>query len=185
MIETPWPAYDVGPHESIFALGIASANYARLEAAFVFLFAKVFGITNDQAWVRLAKTRNPDRIRLIREKLKGLAWPDETRNRVADFIEAFKILVHNRNHLDHSAFAELPDATIIYKYDPRDGKKTQLVEVTLPELRQIADDMRTYYDYGLSFGNLIDPAGGLNTCLRSTWPDQPPLPQRLNYKSRP
>jgi hypothetical protein len=175
----PWPAYDVGPHESIFALGVASANYARLEVAFAFLFAKVFGITNDQAWERLAKTDNPTRIRLIRGQLKGLAWPDETKDRVAHFVEAFEILVHNRNHLDHSAFMELPNATVLYKYDPRDGKKTQLVELTLLELRQIADDMRMYYDYGLYMGNFINSAGGLNTSV-----SQPPLPKRLFYRSR-
>ena len=70
---TPWPAYDVGPRESVFALGVASANCARLEVAFGFMFAKVFGITNDRAWERLAKTGNPERIRLMQQQLKGLA----------------------------------------------------------------------------------------------------------------
>jgi hypothetical protein len=37
------------------------------------MFAKVFGITNDRAWERLAKTGNPERIRLMQQQLKGLA----------------------------------------------------------------------------------------------------------------
>ena len=28
-----WPAYQAGPKESIFAMGVASVNYARLEYA--------------------------------------------------------------------------------------------------------------------------------------------------------
>jgi len=34
-----WPPYEIGPHQSVFALGVASVNYARLE----FALGGVFG----------------------------------------------------------------------------------------------------------------------------------------------
>jgi hypothetical protein len=84
MAEPPaWPAYYIGPHDSVFALGVASVNYARLEFAFAFIFAKVLAITNSQAWERLAKIRNNyDRLKRMRFALDKLNWPDDTKNRL-------------------------------------------------------------------------------------------------------
>ncbi len=104
MAEPPaWPAYDIGPHDSVFALGVASVNYARLEFAFGCIFAKVLEITNSQAWEKLARIRsNHQRLKRMRTALDQLNWPDDTKNRVTHFMEAFKILADNRNLLDHS-----------------------------------------------------------------------------------
>jgi hypothetical protein len=72
---TAWPDYDVGPHDAVFAIGVASINYARLEFAFSGLFAKVLGITNSQAWEILASTRsNYQRLQRMKDALQKL-WP--------------------------------------------------------------------------------------------------------------
>jgi hypothetical protein len=62
---TEWPEYDVGPRESVFALGVASVSYARLEFAFSGVFAKVLGKTNDEVWSLL-----PKRPREMRQHLR-------------------------------------------------------------------------------------------------------------------
>jgi hypothetical protein len=181
---TEWPEYDVGPRESVFALGVASVNYARLEFAFSGVFGKVLGKTNKEVWAVLPTLTNDKRLREMRKHLKGLDWPNETKDRVAHFIKAFKILVGNRNFLDHSAiFAGVEGPTALYKYD-RKGNTIHIV-LTTAEFRQIADEMMTYNHYGLLFGNSIGPKGELNTLFFKTWPDQPPLPRALNYTSKP
>jgi hypothetical protein len=99
-------------------------------------------------------------------------------------MDAFKILADNRNLLDHSnIFAGTATPISLYKYD-RDGKTIHTV-VTLEELRQVADDMMTYFNYGLSFANVIALDGAVGTIFSSTWPSQPPLPQMLNYTTQP
>jgi hypothetical protein len=97
-----WPPYDIGPQDAVFALGVASVNYARLEFAFSHVFAKVLGITNNDAWALLPKINNYERLRRMRNALQILNWPDDTKNRITNFMDAFKILADNRNLLDHS-----------------------------------------------------------------------------------
>jgi hypothetical protein len=120
----------------------------------------------------------------MRKHLKELGWPDDTKARVTHFMKAFKILADNRNLLDHSnIFADTEQPTALYKYD-KEGNTIHTV-VVLAELRQVADDMMRYFNYGLAFGNAIGPTGAVGTFLHSTWPAQPPLPQKLDYTSQP
>jgi hypothetical protein len=189
MTESPktpsaWPPYDIGPHDAVFALGVASVNYARLEFAFSHVFAKVLGITNNNAWALLPKINNYERLRRMRDALQTLNWPADTKTRATHFMDAFKILADNRNLLDHSNMFSGTDTPIsLYKYD-RDGKTIHTV-VTTEDLRQVADDMMTYFDYGLSFCNSIAPDGSEGTIVSPKFPSQPPLPQELNYTAQP
>jgi hypothetical protein len=184
--QTPsaWPPYGIGSHDAVFALGVASVNYARLEFAFSHIFAKVLGITNSDAWALLPKINNYERLRQMRDALQTLNWPVDTKNRVTHFMDGFKILADNRNLLDHSNIYSGSDPPIsLYKYD-RDGKTIHTV-VTTEELRQVADDMMTYFNYGLNFGNSIAPDGTEGTIVSPNFPSQPPLPQKLNYTTLP
>jgi hypothetical protein len=98
-------------------------------------------------------------------------------------MDALKILADNRNLLDHSNIFSGSDEPIsLYKYD-HDGNTIHTL-VTAEELRQVADDMMTYYNYGLSFGNSIAPDGTEGTIVSSRFPSQPPLPQKLNYTTQ-
>ena len=175
-----WPPYAIGSHDAAFALGVASVNYARLEFAFSHVFAKVLRITSNAAWALLPKINNYNRLRRMRDALQTLNWPADTKNRVTHFMDAFKILADNRNLLDHSNIFSGTAAPIsLYKYD-RDGNTIHTV-VTTEDLRQVADDMMTYYNYGLRFGNSIAPDGTEGTIVSSRFPSQPPLPEKLNY----
>lgn len=182
-----WPSYQVGPHDSVFALGVASVNYARLEFALGGVFATVIGLAYELTWALLPKIGNETRVALLEQALCGRDWPHDRKERISHFIDAFKILAENRNLLRHSNFtAGVKDQITLFKYN-RAGK-TILAEVTLEELRQIADDMDTYFSYGMSITNMI----GLEFLNLKTitgeiylWPDKPPLPRKLDYKSQP
>jgi hypothetical protein len=59
-------------------------------------------------------------------------------------------------------------------------------QVTLTELRQIADDMNAYFNYGLNITNVLGiKALGLRPISGTTyeWPAKPALPRKLEYKS--
>src|SRR6266478_4046188 len=130
-----WPPYEIGPHQSVFALGVASVNYARLEFALGGVFANVIGLTNELTWALLPKIRNEARVALLEQALCGRDWSHDRKERISHFIEAFKILAENRNLLMHSNLtAGIKNQIALYKYN-RSGK-TILAEVTLEELHQ-------------------------------------------------
>jgi hypothetical protein len=149
-----WPRYEIGPHESVFALGVASVNYARLEFALGGVFANVIGLTREFTWSLLPRLGSDTRLALVREALTGRDWPDDRKDRIAHFLDAFKILEENRNLLAHSnIIAGVRDLVALYKYN-RSGK-TMLAEVMPEELRKIADDMHVYFNYGTDVTNMI------------------------------
>jgi hypothetical protein len=187
-LEAPaWPSYQIGPHESVFALGVASVNYAKLEYALGGVFANVIGLTVEIASALLPKLGIDARVTLVREALIGRDWPDDRKDRITHFLDAFKVLEENRNLLAHSNLTiGAKDQIALYKYN-RAGK-TILAQVTPTELRQVADDMDTYFNYGMSVTNMIGLEFlGLKTITGEIypWPDKPPLPRKLDYKSRP
>ena len=57
----------------------------------------------------------------------------------------------------------------------------------LDELRRVADEMNTYFNYGMRVANMI----GIDLLDLKTitgniyeWPDKPLLPRKLDYESR-
>jgi hypothetical protein len=59
-----WPSYPIGPRDSVFALGVASVNYAGLEFALGGIFATVTGLTMNAASVLLPNITNHLRLQV-------------------------------------------------------------------------------------------------------------------------
>jgi hypothetical protein len=179
-----WPKYQIGPRESIFALGVVGVKYAQLEFALSGIFATTLGISMSLGSIMMPKLTNHIRLQLLRERLPSCLWSEEVQDMVYHFIQAFNICADNRNLLMHSNIASMSqDAIILYK-TTREGK-TVLCNPELRELRQVADEMESYFNYGLALTNAIninlsDPTF---TSGRLPWPDRPPLPRRLEYRS--
>jgi hypothetical protein len=190
MVETPdWPAYQVGSKDSIFALGMVSVNYARLEFAVHAIFATILGITDTLSYRLMFKIGPEMRDKLMREMLPARNWPKDVVELVEQFIEAHKTCYENRNKLMHSNLVSGSDRAITLRKMGRDGRTT-LSKPLLRELRQVADDMKTYFDYGIHLSNMINlnllggqPVAG--DPFFHTWPDKPPLPNPLEYTSNP
>jgi hypothetical protein len=190
MTEAPeWPAYQIGPKDSIFALGVVSVNYARLEFAVHGMFAAILGIGGALSYRLMYKIGPEMRDKLMREMLPTRHWPIPVDDRAWHFIEAHKICYENRNKLMHSNLMSGSDQAIVLYKIGRDGKST-LTNPTLSELRQVADDMNKLFDYGLWLSNLINlnllrepPLAGI--IAYDTWPDKPPLPIPLEYTADP
>jgi hypothetical protein len=184
-----WPTYPIGPESSVFALGVVSVNYARLEHAVHGMFAVILGITGDVSYRLMYKIGPEMRDRLMREMLPTRKWPANVMDLANHFLKAHKTCYENRNLLMHSNLVTGSARTIVLYKTGRDGKTT-LVNPLLKELRQVADDMKTYFDFGLHLSNMINfdllgakPQPG-DLSFRE-WPDKPPLPVPLVYTSDP
>ena len=190
MVDDPeWPAYPVGPKDSIFVLGVVSVNYAQLELAVYGIFTAILGLEPEVGRGLMYKTTFEMRDKLMREMLPTRKWQPNVIDLVRHFIEAHKICYENRNKLAHSGLHHLRPDTIILIKAERSGKGT-LANPTLAELRQVADDIKALFEYGLWLSNMINlellgikPLAG-DVWYRS-WPDKPPLPIPLEYTSNP
>jgi hypothetical protein len=188
-VDPNWPLYQHGPRDSIFAVGMVSVNYAQLEFAVYGMFSTILALQAETA-TRLVYKLTPEmRDKMMREVLPTRGWPEQVTDLAQHFIEGHKVCYENRNKLAHSnLFAMSADAIILAKTG-RDGRTT-LANPRLDELRQVADDMKTFFQYGLHLSNMINfeimglkpQAGG---SWYRAWPDKPPLPIPLEYTSDP
>jgi hypothetical protein len=102
MVDNPfkWPAYSTGPDDSIFALGVVSANYVELELAVLHIFSAILGTGEELSKRIMYKMSNEKtRERLMKEGLTLRTWPPEVNDLVLHFINArrFKSEVQQGN----------------------------------------------------------------------------------------
>jgi len=184
-----WPNPPAGPKDSILAIGVVSVNYSRLEFALTCMFATITGSSLKFASILVPKISNQFRTELMRKMLPTKDWPEDVRDKCDHFIKGFWTLAENRNLLMHSSMiASTQKATTLYKTTKQGN--TELCRVSLPELQRVADDMMTYFNYGLHLSNMINfellgikPREG--DFAYFAWPDKPPLPILLEYSSDP
>ncbi|HVM81917.1 MAG TPA: hypothetical protein VMU06_23045 [Stellaceae bacterium] len=187
-----WPSYHTGPKDSTFVLGVISATYGRLEHAFSAMFVNTTGVTSNFASILLPKISNDVRTALMEETLPLMGFTALIEEHIRHFIARFKTLVHNRNMLMHSQIFPGGATTAVLIKTQRDGKVVGR-SVTLAELRQIADDMEAFREYGIAVANhialpkvarLFDAKGEPPPDLFAL-PRKPDLPARLDYTSDP
>ena len=81
--EPAWPTYEIGPNDSIFAIGVASINFARLEYALSLLFSTVTDIPLDLTNGLFPKIGNDTRTALIMRALeKKKKWPNKKKQEI-------------------------------------------------------------------------------------------------------
>jgi hypothetical protein len=178
-----WPDYQAGPRESIFALGVVSVNYAKLEYALSLLFGIILGLDQEVSLQTIAKVKNHETIRyLMSLALPKTAWPAHAQDAVAHFLSGFKLCADNRNLLMHSSIIGAEAVTVLYKRNSKG--EMSVCRPTVTELRSTADDIQSYCNYGINLFNAI----GVRLddwiekpVLPFPWPNKPPLPQLLAY----
>src|SRR2546423_9968547 len=101
-MQLKWPAYEVAPEDSVFALGVVSINYARFERTHVWMLAAVANMREDQATIIAARTNASERARLIETFFERREWPPETAAAIKHYLKAMDVLIQSRNVLIHS-----------------------------------------------------------------------------------
>ncbi|SFP87483.1 hypothetical protein SAMN05216330_111105 [Bradyrhizobium sp. Ghvi] len=147
-------SYRVAPFDSVHALGVVSINYARFELTHVWMLAAVGNMKERQAAVISARTNPSDRVKLIETFITHAEWSDEALAAIKHYLKAMGILTTNRNVLVHSNMVEAwKDQTAIYSIS-RKGT-TNIIRSSLEEIRQVADDLNEYFDFGHMLSNYI------------------------------
>ena len=155
MAETPdWPSYQVGPKSTVFALGVVSVNYARLEYAVLGMFQVILGLDNVAGPRLMFKLSNETRDKMMREMLPTWPWPGNVHDLCWHFIKANKICYENRNLLMHSNLVSGSEQAIVLYQTRRDGKLA-LAQPTLKTLHRIADDMHTLWWFATILATMI------------------------------
>lgn len=179
--ERPWPTYDVGPLESILAIGVISVNYGGLETAFEYVFGNIVGTDLLATSSVFNKLSNDERAKTISEILPQRELSDELTERVSHFTDGVQILAFNRGLIMHSTIGASGPTQDIFLKTQRNGK-TVGCGITLGELRTIADTMRDFRIFGRALAScIVDELGNRPASWRSPLPDKPPIPPRLRY----
>jgi hypothetical protein len=186
--ENRWPNYLWQiPTDDIFAVGVITLNYSRLENTFQELFQRVTGTTAANFY----KKNNPERKKTVLEVLEKRDIPEILKQPIKDFLEEFIKCARNRNAVDH-AFTQgthQSESTgqigiLLFK-----SKEQQVCAANADQLRAIADDMHNWSSYG----------GDLNSRLRVNGearraghkielpglPAKPAAPTELNWGPAP
>jgi hypothetical protein len=106
---SPWPSYQTGPQDSIFALGVASVNYANFERTVTWVFAAVSRLPEEYARMIHARVGTTACMTLIEQMLNRREWPHEPDDLVRHFLAASHVLIQSRNLLMHSVVVHSGD----------------------------------------------------------------------------
>jgi hypothetical protein len=113
--------------------------------------------------------------------------PEEARKRLEAFVSGFRTCAQNRNLLMHSNIhASVKSSTTLFKLN----NKGQMIlcKLALGELRQVADDMHEFFEFGVALNGVLITIAGDWPSLDSRlelfpWPNIPPAPALLEYMS--
>lgn len=187
-MQLKWPQYEVADDAVVCAVGVVSINYARFERTHTWMASAVANIPEARAGVVIARTNAADRIRLIETFLVQNEWPADAEAAIRHYIKAADILITNRNVLTHSNIVQSGEnRSAIYSLT-RKGT-TNLFQASGEEVRKVADDLNTYFSYGLGLANYIateihQHARQAGMLVVSQLPEAPPLPLHIDPKRR-
>lgn len=187
-----WPLYPIGPKETIYAIGVVSLIYTRLESAFRLVFAAVSEIALPHTEVIFARTQNDARMKMMEEMLGRRNLPDELTERVGWFSDGYMICADNRNAIMHSnavfdamVLSRMSDTDPLHLMKFSKTGRLQECEVSLEDLRNTADDMQTYTNFGVTLSaNIPAPFELPHVSWTMHWPlpDKPPEPRKLRFQ---
>jgi hypothetical protein len=184
-----WPTYEVAPEDTAYAVGVVSINYARFERTHVWMLAAVANMPEEQAAVIIARTNASDRVKLIETLMQRGKWPDEALAAIKHYLKAMDVLIKCRNVLIHSNIIRGTENRAAIYSMTRQGTMN-LFQAPLAEVRQVADDLNTYFYFGLHLANCIATeihhmARQAGMIIFHQWPENPPLPIPIDPSQRP
>ncbi len=199
-----WPSYRVGNSAYIHAIGVVASKYNLLEFRFRSLFPIYTRIPTGPAYKLFAKISNEMRLELMHECIDFSTHPDAIKSEVRHFLAGFKACSDNRNIFMH--------ATVFYVFGPGDIACPELAapgdqphglgfqkspkgdpyqintyQLTIEEVRAVADAIRAFDEYGEGLYWYIlknyEPVRfktfGLSEETQCALPNRPALPSLL------
>lgn len=190
MASRKWPRYEIGHKDYIFALGVISANFNKLEGGLRLQFAINVRLSADAVNFLFARLDNSQRIMLIRHCLTELPYNEQEKHAIDHFMKGYAICTENRNILLHAEvyYGAAADSKrkrmMFYKDSKKPPHFPNRYIPSLIVLRRIADAMHDFSEYGFELAMMLrdtywmEEELGLKN-LRRPLPDKPPLPKPL------
>jgi hypothetical protein len=189
--EWPDPTYHIGQREHLHALGVITASFNQLEFVLFLFFMDYLKLQPKLAQRLFVQIANNVRCELLIDAVELEETDAQIRGRALHFLKAFQILADNRNFLSHSQTImndpNQPHLTF-GKGSKRQPDVWSFAHLTLPEIRQVADDIWTYWKFGseLRAWMVTRATGGVMTfsdgqTITHTLPETPPLPDKLKH----
>jgi len=144
MTTSSWPSEEnsiTGP-EHLQAIGQFAILYNFAEEILGELFRIYFPASPEYSEVLFRKLNNRDRIEMLRAILPGSEGHTGARDTITAALRYFDICTENRNLVLHSITEEAtsPDILRLSKRARNNPSEINFYEISLPQLRQVADD---------------------------------------------
>jgi hypothetical protein len=145
---TEWPSYKVAGEAVVHALGVMNINYVRFETTHVYILAAVANMKQNQAAVFISRINPTERENVIRIFSKKREWPGEASEGIWHYIKALHTLTENRNMLIHGNIVDMWAVKAPGVISMNREGLTTIIQLSLPSIRQVADDLHTYGEFG-------------------------------------
>jgi hypothetical protein len=182
-----WPTCEVADEAVVHALGAMNINYVRFERTHVWMLAATANITEEQASVFASRINPTERANFIEIFFKRGTWPDPAADAIKHYIAAMRTLTENRNAFIHgnvvTSFGSDPGIFSLNKQGLMTMFRSSLVDI-----RQAADDLDAYFQFGLGLANYIATeihgmARQAGMLVVSQCPLCPPEPRKIRQPS--
>lgn len=184
-----WPAYPPGPPDHVYALGVLSINYNRLEVQFLRLLQHCGSASDEITAFLFEKTPTNVRIQWLKKALDAKQVNSKVRPLLDHFIAAYSRCTDNRGLLIHSliwGYRERDNAIITSKRVRKHGGEKTYV-FSLEVIRRVADEIQFWEQYGGHIAGYLTRASlagrklpkGIRLVGPTTLPGKPALPALL------
>jgi hypothetical protein len=177
VVDWPSPGHRIASVAHVHAFGMIALTSAMMEESLSLLLAHFLRIKIDVAIPLIHKCTNGTRLELLR----NLATPEQsgsssTAEMITFAINCYEICNENRNILVHALHEGTDRITSVMKLSKRTNKNpinAFEIELSLPELRQCAEEMANTVNYMLDLYAVLTRAHS-NTLIR-----RPARPHKL------
>jgi hypothetical protein len=153
-LQEEWPCYEVADESVVHALGVMNINYVRFERTHVWMLAATADLTEEQAAIFVSRINPNERARFIDTFFNRRSWPEPVGQAIKHYTASMRTLTENRNTLIHgnivTSFGSQPGIFSL----SRNGLMTMFTS-SLTDIRQVADDLEVYFQFGLGLANYI------------------------------
>jgi hypothetical protein len=187
----PMPRYRTAHDKQMHAIGVITQNFHQFEYGFFRLFGHHFeklGTPANMVWTIYNRLQDNQRSQAIIDVFDACETNPQVIEHIRHVIKFFNKCSDNRNWIFHSRIDlnhTLPKLRL-KKGLKEDWERENRIDLSLPQLRKIADDMFTGWEYlwhlfaylqGRDFSQTIHPAFLLT--FPATLPEKPTLPDSI------
>lgn len=192
----PLPDYPTAGAKHVHAMGVISLNYNNLEFALFRLFGHHLE-RNDvpiaTAWTLYSQLQESRRPQALRSIFRTSESDEIVRTHVDHAIDVFNICKDNRNWLFHSRMSYEPTGEMtLTKTVKEDWNSINVIDVSLTEMRRVADDIFGCWDYAYEIWAYLQKRDFndkipefFRATSRTVLPAKPDMPQKIVARQIP